>query len=133
MSLFRFVQWISEGRQVTVFGDGQQSRDFTYVDDVAQGTVDGLRPLGYEAINLGSDRPVVLNDAIRLVEELVGEKAIIEYKPRHQADVLSTWADIGKAGRLLYWKPRTPFEKGLERLVKWYQQNREWARNIQTS
>jgi nucleoside-diphosphate-sugar epimerase len=61
MSPFRFVQWIYEGRPVTVYGDGRQSRDFTYVDDIARGTVAGVRPLGYEVINLGSDQPVVPN------------------------------------------------------------------------
>ena len=132
MSLFRFVQWISEGMPVVVFGDGQQSRDFTYVDDIARGTIAGLRPLGYEIINLGSDTPVVLIDAIRLVEELVGKEAGIEYRPRHPADVLATWADIGKAERLLNWRPRTEFEEGVRRLVEWYQTNREWAKEIAT-
>ena len=105
MSLFRFVQWISEGRPVIVYGDGQQSRDFTYVDDIGRGTIAGLKPLGYEVINLGSDQPVVLMDAIRLVEELVGKRANIEYKPRHPADVLATWADISKAEELLALRP----------------------------
>ena len=132
MSLFRFVQWISEGRPVTVFGDGQQSRDFTYVDDIARGTIAGLKPLGYEVINLGSDTPVVLMDAIRLVEELVGKKAKIEYRPRHPADVLATWADIGKAERLLGWRPAYSFEQGVDDLVGWYMKNRSWARDIRT-
>jgi UDP-glucuronate 4-epimerase len=57
MSLFRFAQWISEGRSVEIYGDGSQSRDFTYVDDIARGTILGLRPLGYEVVNLGGDRP----------------------------------------------------------------------------
>ena len=140
MSLFRFVQWISEGRPVIVYGDGQQSRDFTYVDDIARGTLAALRPMrfdqaqqsGYEVINLGSDQPIVLNDAIRLVEELVGKKAAIEYRPRHPADVLATWADISKAERLLGWRPQSPFEEGVARLVPWYRTNREWARDIVT-
>jgi nucleoside-diphosphate-sugar epimerase len=132
MSLFRFVQWISEGRPVTVYGDGQQSRDFTYVDDIARGTIAGLKPLGYEVINLGSDQPVVLMDAIRLVEELVGKKAQMEFRPRHPADVLATWADIGKAERLLGWRPRTGFEEGVRRPVEWYQENHEWAQEIET-
>jgi nucleoside-diphosphate-sugar epimerase len=105
MSLFRFVQWISEGRPVTVFGDGTQSRDFTYVDDIARGTIAGLKPVGYEVINLGSDRPIVLMDAIRLVEELVGQEAQLEFMPGHPADVPATWADIGKAERLLVLRP----------------------------
>lgn len=132
MSLFRFVQWISEGRPVTVFGDGRQSRDFTYVEDIARGTVAGLKPLGYEVINLGSDRPVVLMDAIRLVEDRVGQKARLEFKPRHPADVLATWADIGKAEQLLGWRPEASFEQGVAELVQWYQDNRAWAREVQT-
>jgi len=132
MSLFRFVQWISEGHEVTVFGDGKQSRDFTYVDDIARGTVAGLRPLGYEVINLGSDKPIKLNDAIQLVEKLVKQKANINYKPRHPADVLATWADISKAKKLLKWRPQTPFKDGVARLVDWYNENREWASRVGT-
>jgi nucleoside-diphosphate-sugar epimerase len=83
MSLFRFVQWIMEGKPVLVYGDGLQERDFTYVDDVARGTIAGLKPLGYEVINLGSDEPIVLADAVKLVEELTGKNAVIERRPRH--------------------------------------------------
>lgn len=153
MSLFRFVQWISEGRPVIVYGDGKQLRDFTYIDDIAQGTIaavglltgDGRpetggnlspvsRPLSpvFEIINLGSDTPVVLMDAIRLVEELVGKKARIEYQPRHPADVLATWADISKAERFLGWQPQVRFREGVARLVSWYQNNREWVKDIAT-
>jgi len=132
MSLFRFVQWISEGKEVTVFGDGKQSRDFTYVEDIARGTVAALKPLGFEIINLGSDKPVVLNKAIQLVENLVKQKPNINYKPRHPADVLATWADITKAKKLLKWRPETPFKDGVARLVAWYNENREWAKEIAT-
>jgi nucleoside-diphosphate-sugar epimerase len=132
MSLFRFVQWISEGRPVTVFGDGQQSRDFTYVDDIARGTIAALKPLGYEVINLGSDEPVVLNKAIHLIEELTGKKARLKYQPRHPADVLATWADISKAERLLSWRPQSSFHEGIAELVKWYQANRTLAKAIET-
>ncbi|HSJ13811.1 MAG TPA: NAD-dependent epimerase/dehydratase family protein [Longimicrobiales bacterium] len=132
MSLFRFVQWISEGRPVTVYGDGRQSRDFTFVDDVARGTIAGLTPVGYEIINLGSDEPVVLADAITLVEQLTGQQAQLHYVPRHPADVLATWADIGKAERLLGWRPGYDFRKGVGALVDWYGRNREWARDIRT-
>jgi len=132
MSPFRFVQWIWEGRPVTVYGDGRQSRDFTYVDDIARGTVAGLRPLGYQVINLGSDQPVVLMDLVRLVEELAGRQAILEFRPAHPADVPATWADIGRAEQLLGWRPRVPFREGVERLVDWYRDNRDWAREIDT-
>lgn len=133
MSLFRFVQWISEGRPVVVYGDGQQSRDFTFVDDVARGTVAALKPLGYEVINLGSDSPTVLMDAIRLIEELVKQRADIVYRDRHPADVIATWADISKAERLLRWRPQSTFRDGLLELVSWYQANRTWAMQVQTS
>jgi UDP-glucuronate 4-epimerase len=132
MSLFRFVQWISEGRPVIVYGDGKQSRDFTYVDDIARGTIAALSPLGYEVINLGSDESIVLNDAIRLVEELVEKKAAIEHRPRHPADVLATWADISKAEKLLNWWPRFTFREGVAQLVGWYQENQEWAKKVST-
>ena len=78
---FRLVQWISEGRPVIVYGDGCQSRDFTYVDDIARGTVAAIRPVCYEVINLGSDRPVVIMDAIRAVERLTGLTARLEFRP----------------------------------------------------
>jgi nucleoside-diphosphate-sugar epimerase len=132
MSLFRFVQWISEGRPVTVYGDGQQSRDFTYVDDIARGTIAGLKPLGYEVINLGSDMPVVLMDAIRLIEQQVGNSAKLEMEPRHPADMPATWADIHKAERLLGWRPQCTFEAGVGQLVAWYHENRDWASQINT-
>jgi nucleoside-diphosphate-sugar epimerase len=132
MSLFRFVQWISEGRPVTVFGDGRQERDFTFVDDVARGTIAALAPAGYDIINLGSDQPVVLIDAVRLVEEYVGRKAAIETRPRHPADVEATWANIEKAKARLGWSPAVDFRTGVRRLVDWYQANRDWARTIHT-
>jgi len=132
MSLFRFVQWISEGRPVTIFGDGKQSRDFTYVDDIARGTIAGLKPLGYEIINLGSDRPVVLMDTVRLVEQKLGRAAQLEFKPPHPADVTATWADISRAGRLLGWEPQVGYEQGIESLINWYGENRDWAREINT-
>ncbi len=132
MMPFRMVQWISEGRPVTVYGDGRQSRDFTYVDDIARGTIAGLRPIGYEVINLGSDRPVVLMDAIRLVEELTGSEAQLVFKPVHPADVPATWADIGKARSLLGWSPEVSFRTGMERLVAWYRQQQTWARTVPT-
>lgn len=132
MSLFRFVQWISEGRPVMVYGDGQQSRDFTYVDDIARGTIASLKPVGYEVINLGSDTPIVLMDAIRLIEKLIDKKADIVYAPRHPADVLATWADIRKAERLLGWRPQSSFEDGVAALVRWYDLNRTWAMHVPT-
>lgn len=132
MSLFRFVKWVSEGQPVQIFGDGTQSRDFTYVDDIARGTIAGRKPLGYEIINLGSDTPIVLNAALGLVEELVGRRATRLFDERHPADTPASWADIGKAERLLGWRPQLSFEEGVARLVAWYQANHDWAKDIET-
>jgi nucleoside-diphosphate-sugar epimerase len=133
MSLFRFVQWVCEGRPVTVFGDGTQSRDFTFVDDIARGTVAALRPLGCEIVNLGSDEPVVLIDALRLIEKLLGKEAKIDFQPMHRADVPRTWADISKAREKLDWSPQTLHEEGIRKSVEWYKANRDWARDIVTT
>ena len=133
MSAFRFVQWISEGKPVIVYGDGKQSsRDYTYLEDIARGVIAGLKPLKYEVINLGSDSPIVLIDTIRLIEELVGKQAELSHQPFHPADVRATWADIRKAEKLLGWRPQVTFREGITALVEWYQAHREWAKDIQT-
>ncbi len=67
-----------------------------------------------------------------LTEWLVSRNAKIDFKPRHPADVMATWADIGKAERLVGWRPQTLFERGAGKLVEWYRQNREWAKDIRT-
>jgi nucleoside-diphosphate-sugar epimerase len=133
MSLFRFVQWINEGKQVQVFGDGQQSRDFTYVDDIARGTIAALQMSGYSTFNLGSDQPVLLMDAIRSVERCLGKSARIEFQKAHPADVPATWANISRARNQLKWAPQVNFEEGVRRLVDWYKENREWASQIRTA
>lgn len=132
MSPFRFMQRIAESEPITVFGDGSQERDFTYVDDIARGTIAGLRPVGYEIINLGSDTPIKLIDMIRAIEQLVDNEAQIIYKPTHPADMPRTWADISKAERLLNWRPRETFTGGLRQMANWYAANREWAKDVST-
>jgi len=125
MSVFRFVRRIAEGEPIVVFGDGTQQRDFTYVDDIARGTVAGLRPFGYEVINLGGDRPVRLEAIIDQIAQLVGREPVIEYHPAHPADVPATWAEVGKARELLGWSPEVSVEEGLRRSVQWYRENRD--------
>ena len=130
MSVFRFIRQIAEGEPITVFGDGTQSRDFTFVDDIAAGTIAALKPLGFEAINLGGDRVTALNTVIEQIAELTGKKPQIEYRPAHPADVPTTWADVSKAARLLDWKPQVRIEEGIRRSVEWYYDNRELARSL---
>jgi UDP-glucuronate 4-epimerase len=132
MSMFRFTQRISEGRPIVLYGDGTQERDFTYVDDIARGTVAALAPLGFETINLGGDQPVKILDVIAMIEELVGKKAVVDRQPAHPADVPATWADIGKARKLLGWTPQTKLEDGVHKLIEWYRAEQSWASQIST-
>jgi UDP-glucuronate 4-epimerase len=132
MMPFRLAQWITEGHPVTVYGDGTQSRDFTYIDDIVRGTIAGLKPLGYEVLNLGSDHPVVLMDLIHLVEEKANKKAVLRFLPPHPADVKATWADITKARQLLDWTPQTDLRAGVTELMAWYHRERSWAKDIAT-
>ena len=130
MSPLRFVRWIAEGQPLTVYGDGRQSRDFTYIDDVARGTVQALASSGYDVFNLGSDRPVVLLDVIRTFEELLGKEARLVFADRHKADVPGTWANASKARELLGWSPQVDFVEGARRLAAWYMEHRSWVRSI---
>jgi len=133
MVMFRFTQWISEGRPVLLNGDGEQSRGFTYVDDIARGTILGLKPAGYEIINLGGSQVITINQLIRLLEGLIERQAQITYLPRHPADMSTNHANVEKAGQILGWEPSVSLEEGVARLVAWYQAERHWARDIQTT
>ncbi len=130
MSIFKFIRSVTEGEPITVYGDGTQQRDFTYVDDVAQGTAAALALSGYETINLGSGRPVVLNDVIRMIEDAVGQPARVQYRERHRADPMMTWADTSRARSLLGWVPAVDIEEGVRRTVEWYMAHRDWAKAL---
>lgn len=132
MSMFRFCQWISEGRPVTITGDGSQSRGFTYVDDIASGTLLALKKVGYEVFNLGGHEVISINDLVTMLEEMIGKSALRQYIPAHPADVYSNVADVSKARQMLGWQPQIGLEEGVRRLVDWYQSNRLWAKNIIT-
>ncbi len=130
MSIFRFVKWVMQGEPIELFGDGSQSRDFTYIDDVAEGTVRALRPVGYEIINLGGDNPHKLMEALELIEGMLGKKARIEFKDFHKADMKATWADISKARELLNWEPKVSLEEGIRRTVEWFKENWDWLKEV---
>jgi nucleoside-diphosphate-sugar epimerase len=132
MVMFRFTQWVAEGKQVKVTGDGNQMRGFTYVDDIARGVIAGLQPLGYEIINLGGHETITINELLAMIEKQLGRQALIEYIPRHPADVDANWANVDKARKMLGWEPRVELAEGVPALVDWYQQNRFWASQILT-
>jgi nucleoside-diphosphate-sugar epimerase len=132
MSLFRFVQWVVEQRPVIIYGDGSQSRDFTYVDDIARGVIASIGLEGYNIINLGSDEPLILIDALHLIEAQVGKTAQIEWRPWLDTDMKASWANITRARETLGWTPRVSYEEGIENLIAWYMEHRTWAREITT-
>jgi nucleoside-diphosphate-sugar epimerase len=130
MSIFKFIKNIDTGKPIPVFGNGKQNRDFTYIDDIAEGTIKGLKTVGYEAFNLGNDRPVELMYVINLIEEKLGKKAEIQWLPLHPADITATWADIGSSRERLGWSPKTSIEDGVENSVKWYIDNRDFVKSL---
>lgn len=132
MSIFRFIKWIYEEKTIEIYGDGTQARDFTYIDDIAEGTLLGLKPLGYEIINLGGGQnPVSINQIIELLETYLRKKAKKLYLPFHKADLKVTWADISKARKLLGWEPKVSLEEGLRRTVEWSLENMDLIKEIQ--
>jgi UDP-glucuronate 4-epimerase len=132
MVMFRFMKWIAEDEPVRMNGDGEQSRGFTYLDDIARGTILALKPLGYEIINLGGHETITMNEMLRILEEKIGKRARVVYFPAHKADMNSNWADVSKAERLLSWKPQVGLQEGIGHMVDWYFQEREWASQVLT-
>lgn len=132
MAVFRFIQWIDQDKTIEVFGDGTQSRDFTYVDDIARGTIAALKPVGFEVFNLGGGNDSVsLLEVIEKLEVLLGKKAHLEHKAFHKADVMATQADITKAKAVLDWNPQVSLDEGLAACVDWYQSNKPWSATIE--
>jgi len=130
MSIFRFIYLIQRGLPIEVYGDGTQKRDFTFVDDIAKGTVEALKLRSYHIINLGNNSPVELNYVIRLIEKYLNKKAKIKYREFHKADIKATWADIKKAEELLNWRPQTGIEEGIKKTVEWFEENKSLIDNI---
>ncbi len=132
MAMYRFSKWIIENEAIKVFGDGNQTRGFTYIDDIALGTIQALRPMGFEAINLGGHESISMNELIALIEELTGTPANIDYLKMHKADFQANLADTGKAFELLNWQPQVGLREGVARMIDWYMENRQWAKDITT-
>lgn len=130
MSVFRFVRGIAEQTPITLWGDGSQRRDFTYVADIARGTVLSLKEVGYQIFNLGSDHPYAINDMLAILARQLGQEPIVERRPAHPADVPQTWADVTKAQQMLGWRAAMSFEDGLAACVDWYLANRDFASKL---
>ncbi len=130
LSIFKFIKLISEGKEIIVYGDGNQSRDFTFVEDIARGTLLGLKETGFEIINLGGNQPYTINHTISLIENYLGRKASIVHKPFPQCDMPATWADISKANKILGWQPIFSLEEGIKKTINWCLENRNLVEKI---
>jgi len=130
MSIIRFIKWIDEGKPIELFGDGSQSRDFTYIDDIAKGAIKALKKTGFKTINLGGNKPYKLSYMIELIEKNLGKKTKYKYLPFHKADIKATWANIEEAIKTLGWKPGVSLEQGIKKTVDWYIENKSWFKDI---
>ena len=130
MSIIRFIKWIDEEKPIELFGDGSQSRDFTYVDDIAKGAIKALKKTGFKTINLGGNKPYKLSYMIELIEKNLGKKAKYKYLPFHKADIKATWANIEEAKKTIGWTPSVPLEQGIKKTVDWYVENKSWFKDI---
>ena len=121
LAICKFVERISKGQSIPVFGDGSTSRDYTYVADTVAGIVACTKKeFGYEVFNLGNSDAVKLSYLIELLEKAVGKKAIIDRQPTQPGDVPFTCADISKAQRMLGYNPKVKIEEGIPRFVEWF-------------
>jgi nucleoside-diphosphate-sugar epimerase len=102
------------------------------VDDIARGTILGLKRLGFEVINLGGHESIQIIELIHMLEELIGKPAAIQHQLLNPADMFANWANVEKAGRLLGWEPQVSLRQGIERTIEWYNAEREWASKVNT-
>lgn len=124
MAPFRFCEWIRREAPITLYGNGSQTRDFTYIDDIAKGTMASLGISGYEVINLGGGYPSLRIDAlISLLEREFKKVARVEKQSFNETDMRDTSADITKARSLLGWEPQVSPEEGLRRTASWHKEN----------
>jgi UDP-glucuronate 4-epimerase len=121
MALFIFAEAILKKRPINVFNKGLMNRDFTYIDDIIEGTVAALeRPSPYEVFNLGNSNSVGLLEFISILEEELGRKADKNLMPMQPGDVADTAADITKSRKLLGFNPKTSIREGIRKFIIWY-------------
>jgi len=121
LAIHKFARRILAGETIPFFGNGETSRDYTYIDDIIAGVRAAIdyRATPYEVINLGNDQPVTLSGLVALISQAVGREAVLERLPDQPGDVPHTRADISKARRLLGYQPETPLPDGLGKFVAW--------------
>lgn len=127
LAINKFTRLMLNDEEVTMFGDGTTSRDYTYIDDIVSGIYSSINYVlnnndVYEIVNLGNSSPISLKEMINTIAEVLNKKPKIKEMPMQQGDVNITYADISKAKEMLNYDPKTPFKEGIEKFVKWYKE-----------
>jgi len=130
LSIFKFIKLIDNNQPIHIYGNGEQTRSFTYVDDIVTGIINSLNFIGFETINLGNDKRYSLNYLIQLIENKLNKKAIKIFENQNNLDMSDTLPDIEKANKLLNWQPKTDLNEGIEKTINWHIENRELVNKI---
>ena len=121
MAIHKFVKAILNNEKITIYGNGTQTRDFTYVDDAVEANIlVAESDIVGEVFNIGGGSRISVSELIKLIEDTVGKKANIKYVEKQKGDVRDTLADVSKAEAKLNWNPKVNINKGLKRFVEWF-------------
>jgi UDP-glucuronate 4-epimerase len=121
MAIARFIRCLESGQPIPFYGDGQSRRDYTYIDDIADGVEAALESRHpFEIVNLGGAHPVTLAELVGALEAATGRRAVLDRQPDQPGDVPVTCAAVEKAERLLHFRARVPLKEGLARAVEWH-------------
>lgn len=121
MAIYNFVKAILNCDELTVFGDGTQTRDFTYIDDVIEATLLAANSNIFgEVFNIGGGSRISINEVIKRIGTIAEKDAKVKYVEKQKGDVWDTRADVSNAGAILQWRPQIDINTGLERFMKWY-------------
>ena len=124
MAIHKFVRAIQRGDEINVFGDGTQTRDFTYVDDAVEANILAANnDVVGEVFNVGGGSRIRVNELIGMMENIIGKKAKVKYIEKQKGDVRDTWADVSEAREKMRWKPRANIEEGLKKYINWKNKN----------
>lgn len=125
LAIHKFLKLMSEGKGITLYGNGSTRRDYTYIDDIVDGIMAAIdyKDSMYEVINLGNNQTVDLLELVKAIEKASGITAKKTFGPEHPGDVKQTWADVAKAGKLLGYEADYSIDKGLSEFSNWYKSN----------
>ena len=130
MSILRFIHWVINGEEVQVFGDGEQRRSFTYIDDVIEALIKLIDLNSSDTFNIGSNNTVSLNRVIEIIKQKTEIEPIITYKERALKDPDVVKHDLDHIKECLDWEPSTLIEDGVEKTVAWYLENSELLKSL---